>query len=146
METRAAIIRNYLFRLLLTGVFVSAGVGKLLDLPAFAAQLQKFGLSDPTLAATAGRFLPSLEIVCGAALLYRPLATGATALCLALLLLFEAALGRGWLLGLDADCGCFGHLLGGLGIRGAFVRNLGLLAVAAFLLAHQWKSISRPQP
>ena len=125
-------------RFLLGGLFIYAGVAKLLDVSAFVAQLQRFGVGNPTLSTFAAHYLPFLEIACGVALVARRCTLGATTLCLSLLIVFEIGLLYAWVSGVRADCGCFGAFFGGASIQAAFVRNLGLLAIGAAVLAREW--------
>lgn len=127
-----------LLRLLFAGVFIFAGGAKLLDVAAFAAQLQLFGIADPVLAAVSAHYLPFLEISCGVALLSRRFTLGAVTISIALLAAFEVVLACAWISGIKADCGCFGKFFGSTTIPGAFVRNLGLLAIGTVLLVRDW--------
>ena len=96
----------HIIRLLISGVFLYAGGGKLFALPSFAQTIGDYGLIPEGLALPAALFLVAAEILAALALLLN-LRGGLTGITL-LLLLFIAVLLYGIHLGLDVDCGCFG--------------------------------------
>lgn len=130
-------------RIFLGVLFIYAGVGKLLEVGTFALQLQRFGLENPLIASAAAHYLPFLEIASGFGLVFRRMISGAICISTGLLLVFEIALALAWISGVQADCGCFGRLFGGASIPAAFIRNLGLLAIAFLLLRMEWGSARR---
>lgn len=133
-----------LLRVILGALFVYAGVAKLMDVAAFAAQIQRFGLEHAALARAGAYYLPFLEIACGLALIIHRFTLGASLLSIALLVVFECALAYAWHRGYEGGCGCFGKLFGGSSIQAAFIRNLGLLAAAGMLLVREL-SLSREE-
>lgn len=137
METSKRIFRKVKPALcvVLAALFLYAGVAKLMDLPAFAAQVKHFGLENATAATVFAHYLPFLEIACGLALFVRKMRGGAVLLCILLLLMFEGGLGYAWFTGYSGGCGCFGKFFGGASIQMAFVRNLILLVLAMLLMA-----------
>ncbi len=99
-----------LFRLVLGGLFVYAGVVKVLDPLDFAQNIRNYGLVGQSLSFIAAVILPWLEILAGLAL-----AAGiwkrASALIISGLLVFFILLTLVTILrGLDVDCGCFGAI------------------------------------
>lgn len=92
--------------ILLGGVFVYAGVPKLLDPEAFAMVIDNYGLVSWSMAKFLSRALPAVEVVTGLALIFD--LRGALGVIVAQLLMFMGVLAYGIHLGLDADCGCFG--------------------------------------
>ena len=124
-----------IFRLLLTAVFLWAGVAKLRGPHLFAADVAAFRLlpaGAPGLALAVAYYLPWLEILCAAGLWvprWRPAALGVGA---ALLAGFTLALGSAWARGIPLDCGCFGAGKG-TNLPLAIGRNLLLLGVGAAL-------------
>src|SRR2546430_13039712 len=108
METIKLIVWKAIpgLRFLLAGLLLYAGTAKLLDVSAFAAQLQRLGVGNPSLAAAAAHYLPFLEIACGLALVFRRFPLGAITLYMVLLVVFEAGLAHAWASGIQADCGC----------------------------------------
>lgn len=107
-----------LFRLVLGGLFVYAGVVKVLDPLDFAQSIRNYDLVGQSLSFVAAIVLPWVEILAGVAL-----AAGvwkrASALIITALLVFFILLTLVTILrGLDIDCGCFGALSrkSGLGV------------------------------
>ncbi|MBT8447175.1 MAG: methylamine utilization protein MauE [Gammaproteobacteria bacterium] len=116
--------------LLLSFVFVIAGLHKREDRVFFEATLSGYELVPPGLTAPLSRIIPWLEIGGGIALLVPPLRTAALVIVGGLLVVYTSAIAFNLLRGRrDIDCGCAGpgmrqNLSGFL-----LVRN-GLLAVA----------------
>jgi len=107
-----------LFRLVLGGLFIYAGVVKVLDPLGFAQDIRNYRLVGQSLSFIAAVVLPWLEILAGVAL-----AAGiwkrASALIISGLLVFFIVLTLVTIVrGLDVDCGCFGALSrkSGLGV------------------------------
>ncbi|MDH4184997.1 MAG: DoxX family protein [Nitrospinota bacterium] len=99
--------RGYTFvRLILGGIFLAAGVLKLMDTESFAIIIGAYGIIPDSWLRPVSICLPLLEMGAAVGLLldYR----GSLAGVLAMLLIFIAVLGYGVYLGLDVDCGCFG--------------------------------------
>jgi putative oxidoreductase len=96
-------------RLLLAGVFGYAATAKILDPQAFATDIDHFRLLPYWLASFAGAYLPWLELLCAAAVLFRRCERGALLLLVGLCVVFSLALASAWIRGLDINCGCFGH-------------------------------------
>jgi putative oxidoreductase len=90
------------------GIFIAAGVIKVLDPSAFVQAIEGYRMLSGWPAAVLALYLPWLEIFSGAALVLRRLYTGALALLAALTLVFIVALVSAWARGLDIECGCFG--------------------------------------
>src|SRR4051794_17357546 len=109
-------------RLLLAGVFIVAGVGKLADLPGFTGTLRGFGV-DGRLARIGAVALPIAELATAAALLVQPWAIWGAAAALGLLLAFTGAIVNALARGDAPDCGCFGALQSAAVSRRQVVRN-----------------------
>src|SRR4051794_10281902 len=119
-------------RLLLAGVFIVAGVGKLADLPGFRRTLRGFGLGE-RLARIGAVALPIAELATAAALLVQPWATWGAAAALALLVAFTGALVNALARGDAPDCGCLGAFQSAAVSRRQVARNSGLAASAGFV-------------
>ena len=122
------------FSIVLAGVFVTAGVAKLLDTSGSREAARAFGLPD-RLAGVTSRALPLAEIA--VAVLLLPASTrwwGAVA-ALALLLAFCAAIALAMVRGKAPDCHCFGQLHSAPAGWKTLVRNGLLAAIAAFIVA-----------
>jgi hypothetical protein len=121
------------FRLVLGGLFVYAGVVKVLDPLGFAQDIRNYRLVGQSLSFIAAIVLPWLEILAGVAL-----AAGvwkrASALIISGLLVFFILLTLVTIArGLDVDCGCFGALGRKSGL-GVILEDLGMLFMGLCLL------------
>jgi uncharacterized membrane protein YphA (DoxX/SURF4 family) len=121
------------FRLVLGGLFVYAGVVKVLDPLDFAQNIRNYRLVGQSLSFIAAVVLPWLEILAGAAL-----AAGiwkrASALIISGLLVFFILLTLVTIArGLDVACGCFGALSRKSGF-GVILEDLGMLFMGLCLL------------
>jgi len=122
-----------LFRLVLGGLFVYAGVVKVLDPLDFAQNIRNYRLVGQSLSFMAAVVLPWLEILAGVAL-----AAGiwkrASALIISGLLVFFILLTLVTIArGLDVECGCFGALSRKSGF-GVILEDLGMLFMGLCLL------------
>jgi len=120
-------------RIVLAGLFILAGVLKLLDPAAFAVEINRYQLIPWWSCALLALFLPWLEICMGIALLTRWFSRGALAWVTTLLIVFSLALLSAMLRGLSIDCGCFGRVWQTTGTFWPLLRNLVLLGMTAFL-------------
>jgi len=121
------------FRLVLGGLFVYAGVVKVLDPLDFAQNIRNYRLVGQSLSFMAAIVLPWLEILAGVAL-----AAGiwkrASALIISGLLVFFILLTLVTIArGLDVECGCFGALSRKSGF-GVILEDLGMLFMGLCLL------------
>src|SRR4051794_25909295 len=121
-------------RLLLAGVFIVAGVGKLADAPGFRGTLRGFGVAERR-ARIGAVALPIAELATAAALLVQPWATWGAAAALLLLAAFTGGIVNALARGDTPDCGCFGALHSAPVGRRQVVRNAALAARAVFVLA-----------
>jgi uncharacterized membrane protein YphA (DoxX/SURF4 family) len=99
---------NGILRLFAGGVFLVAGVLKVLDPAHFAAGIDHFRLLPYYAAAPLALYLPWLEIICGLAVFVGAWRRSALVLLFALNVIFIAAITSAWRRGLDIRCGCFG--------------------------------------
>ncbi|HUT07671.1 MAG TPA: MauE/DoxX family redox-associated membrane protein [Candidatus Latescibacteria bacterium] len=121
------------FRLILGGLFVYAGVVKVLDPLDFAQNIRNYRLVGQSLSFIVAVVLPWLEILAGVAL-----AAGiwkrASALIISGLLVFFILLTLVTIArGLDVECGCFGALSRRSGF-GVVLEDLGMLFMGLCLL------------
>src|ERR687890_1472621 len=120
-------------RLLLSGVFLVAGVGKLADRTGSRQAVIDFGLPK-FLAAPIGILLPLAELAAAAALIPTSTAWWGALGALALLLLFVAGISYNLARGRKPDCHCFGQLHSAPAGWRTLARNGALAAVAGFIL------------
>ncbi len=131
---------EWVFRIALAALFLYAGVGKLFDIQQFAIDVHNYRLTPWPLSVLVAGYLPWLEIVSAAGLLYWRLYSGALATVGALSLLFTVALGLAWVRGLDISCGCLGKG-GKTSVAEALIRALLILGVVGFLgMRRRWTS------
>jgi putative oxidoreductase len=121
------------FRLVLGGLFVYAGVVKVLDPLDFAQNIRNYRLVGQSLSFMAAVVLPWLEILAGVALAAgiwkRASALIITGLLVFFILLTLVTIARG----LDVECGCFGALSRKSGF-GVILEDLGMLFMGLCLL------------
>lgn len=142
METEPAVNRlpSLLARVLLGGFFLAAGVQKLFLPQQTLSSVYSYQLPLPdSLAVLVAAALPWIEILIGAALLFRFWPGVTLAWTLLLLILFLGLTTQAWARNLAIDCGCLdlARLHPSLKILstpgGAALRNLVLLGLAAGL-------------
>jgi uncharacterized membrane protein YphA (DoxX/SURF4 family) len=122
-----------IFRLVLGGLFVYAGVVKVLDPLDFAQNIRNYRLVGQALSFLAAVVLPWLEILAGVALA-AGVWTRASALIISGLLVFFILLTLVTIArGLDVECGCFGALSRKSGF-GVILEDLGMLFMGLCLL------------
>ena len=91
------------------GVFIYAGVLKVLDPVQFGIDIDNYKTLPWFISVRLAFFLPSLEILCGVALIFRFLYRGGLSILTALTVVFIGATIAAKVRGLDITCGCFGH-------------------------------------
>ncbi len=142
---RMGILRNslepqFLLRIALGGIFIYAGIVKLITIREFAGVISVYGIVPDSLLALTAIGLPILEIATGAGLMLN------IRFCLecvtGLLVLFIFVLWFGMLEGLDVDCGCFSVAEQNEhdGLKNALVRDVLFLATAGYLFYKRWKN------
>jgi len=127
--------------LLVGAVFIFAGVTKMVDFQPFrvldpmdfARDIDNYKLLPWWLSVRLALYLPWLEIICGLALVFRRLYSGALALLLALLVVFIGASFAAKARGIDITCGCFGHVSDQLSFAWHIVLDLAILAAVVAL-------------
>ncbi len=98
---------SVVLRLLLGGVFLASGYAKLGHLPQFYEMAQAYHLLTPGLTQLYAAWLPWLEMLAGAGLIWGLFTRFSAALTAMLLLSFLIAIGKALLAGEVIDCGCF---------------------------------------
>jgi putative oxidoreductase len=121
------------FRLALGGLFVYAGVVKVLDPLDFAQNIRNYRLVGQSLSFMAAAVLPWLEILAGAALAAGIWKRASALIISGLLVLFIVLTLVTIARGLDVECGCFGALSRKSGF-GVILEDLGMLFMGLCLL------------
>jgi putative oxidoreductase len=91
------------------GVFIYAGVIKVLDPIQFGIDIDNYKILPWFVSVRLAFYLPWLEIFCGLALIFRFLYRGGLSILAALTAVFIVATVAAKVRGLDITCGCFGH-------------------------------------
>lgn len=122
-KNRAVLV---LFRIVLGGLFVYAGVVKALDPLEFAQNIRNYGLVGQALSFIAAVILPWLEILAGLALAAGVWKRGAALLVSGLLVFFIVLTVVTMARGIDVDCGCFGAISRKAGL-GVVIEDMAML-------------------
>src|SRR4029453_19007087 len=104
---------NILYRLLdliVGGIFIYAGVVKVLSPVGFASDIDNYKMLPWAIAVRLAFYLPWLEILCGLGLIFRFLYRGGLVILTGLTFIFIGASVIAKARGLDITCGCFGHV------------------------------------
>ena len=124
---------------LIGGLFVYAGVVKIIEPVEFARDIDNYKMLPWQSSVWLALYLPWLEIFCGLALITRIVYRGSVFIVTALMSLFIIASIAAKARGLDVSCGCFGHASKYLNFSWHLV--LDFLLLGGLLLL--WK---RPSP
>jgi uncharacterized membrane protein YphA (DoxX/SURF4 family) len=126
-------------RLALAGVFIYAGVVKLLDPRTFAHAIAQYDLVPEALLPMVAIGLPALELLAGAGLVLE--VRGSLTVIAVLLVVFLVVLGYAVWQDLDIDCGCFTaeDLEGIQSVKVAFWRDLIMIGATLFLFRRRWR-------
>ena len=123
---------EWIFRILLAGLFLYAALGKLRDVQQFAIDVHNYRLTPWWLSVAVAVYLPWLEIVSAVGMLVGRVYPGALTTVGTLAFVFTAVLGSAWVRGLDISCGCLGKG-GTTSVAEALVRAVAILSVVGFL-------------
>ena len=115
-------------------LFIYAGAVKVLEPVRFAGDIENYHLLPWPVGVRLAFYLPWLEILCGLALIFRRLYSGALVLVLVLMLVFLGATISAKARGLDISCGCFGHVSDQLSFAWHLVLDFAILAGLGALL------------
>lgn len=124
-------------RLLLAGVFLTAGIAKLMDRAGSRRAVEDFGVPS-SLASPLGILLPVAELATAIALIPNSSARWGAVSALSLLAVFIAGIGINLARGRQPDCHCFGQIHSAPAGWATLIRNGVLAAVAGFVLWQGW--------
>jgi uncharacterized membrane protein YphA (DoxX/SURF4 family) len=130
MKNRTLLV---LFRIVLGGLFVYAGITKALGPLDFAQNIRNYRLVGQGLSFVAAVILPWLEILAGLALAAGVWKRGAALLVSGLLVFFIVLILVTMVRGIDVDCGCFGAISRKAGL-GAILEDSAMLYMGLSLL------------
>ncbi len=133
---------NVLLRLIIGGVFVFAGVVKIINPAGFATDIGNYRLLPHEWINLLAITLPWIEVVAGL-LLIVGLWSRASALVIGVMLVvFLIAIGQAVVRGLNISCGCFGTVEGRKVGLTALAQDVVLLAMCVWLW---WREKESPQ-
>ena len=115
------------------GVFVYAGVLKVLDPVQFGLDIDNYKSLPWFISVRLAFYLPWLEIFCGLAVIFRFLYRGGLSILIALITVFIGATIAAKVRGLDITCGCFGHASQNWSFPAHLALDLGILTALAAL-------------
>ena len=119
--------------LIVGGIFIYAGVMKILDPVGFANDIDNDKILPWPLTVRLAFYLPCLEILCGLAVILGLLYRGGLLILTMLISIFIIASVIAKARGLDITCGCFGHASKYLSFFGHLALDFVLLAVLVAL-------------
>ena len=132
-------------RILGGGLFVYAGIIKVIDPHHFRAAIASFQIVPEAYLSPIALMLPPLELLAGGAWILNRVPRSAAVILLALCVVFLGALGIAVWRGVPADCGCFGSL-GASGLTNlwtALIRDVLLSYAIAWWLRVDGKALSQ---
>jgi uncharacterized membrane protein YphA (DoxX/SURF4 family) len=118
---------------LVGAVFVYAGILKVRDPLGFASNINNYQLVPWSVGVRLAFYLPWLELLCGCALVFHRLFSGAVAITIGLMFVFIGATAWARMQGIDVSCGCFGSAGTNLSLTWHLVLDGGLLLASIFL-------------
>jgi uncharacterized membrane protein YphA (DoxX/SURF4 family) len=124
----------WLPRLLIAGIFIFAGVIKVIQPDTFFEDVLNYQLLPRSAAWLIAFYLPMLEMVVGIALLFRPTCRASAWILLLCMILFTTALAFAWVRGLNIECGCFGGLIPASHYGWLLTRNLLLISLLGWII------------
>lgn len=128
MKARSCL--SVIARISISGTFLFAGIQKAAHPAQLESEIMRYRLVPEWLGWASATYLPYLEVICGAALLFSRTRRAAQLILGALLFTFLLAIASAWIRGLDINCGCFGSKnSGGSDYLWWLVRDSALLLV-----------------
>jgi putative oxidoreductase len=128
--------------IIIGGLFIYAGIVKIIDPVEFARDIDNYKMLPWRFAIFLALYLPWLEIFCGLALITRLLYRAGVFIVTALMTLFIVASMIAKARGLDVSCGCFGHASKYLNFAWHLALDFALLIGLVML----WKQPAAPKP
>jgi putative oxidoreductase len=121
--------------LIVGGLFIYAGVLKVLDPVSFAIDIDNYKILPWPIGARLAFYLPWLEIFAGLAVGFRRFYLGGLSILSTLTSIFIAASIVAKARGLDVTCGCFGHASKYLNFAGHLALDFAILIFLIIALA-----------
>jgi len=127
---------SFVLRLVVGGIFIYAGVIKILDPAKFAADVANYRMLPLALVNFVAITLPWVETVVGILMVMGFWLPASALVITGLMGVFMAAIGQALARGLNIQCGCFGTVEGGKMDAVTLVRDVALFVCAAWLFWH----------
>jgi putative oxidoreductase len=112
---------NFILRLALGGIFIAAGVIKIIDPSQFSADIANYRMLPHEWINLLAITLPWVEVAAGLLLITGPWKRASALAIMLMMVVFLAAISQATARGLNIKCGCFGTVEG---------RKVGLIALA----------------
>lgn len=128
------LITSIIVRLFLGGIFIFAGIPKILDPASFASVIYSYQLLPDMLINLVALVLPWVEVVVGGFIIIGIWMPGTVLLYNLLLLTFIGALVINTARGLDINCGCFSTQSDGVININTILRDVAFLCLSLYLL------------
>ena len=100
------------FRLVVGGMFIWAGVTKIIDPLGFAQNIANYRVFPEGISFFLALVLPWIEVICGVFLILGIFLSASALLLSGFLVVFLVLIAATLIRGIDIDCGCFGSLSG----------------------------------
>ncbi len=100
------------FRLVVGGMFIWAGVSKIIDPLGFAQNIANYRVFPEGISFFLALVMPWIEVICGVFLILGLFRSASALLLSAFLVVFLVLIAATLIRGIDIDCGCFGSLSG----------------------------------
>ena len=128
-----------LVRVFLGGYFLFAAMPKIVEPYAFSVSIVHYEMMPDWSINAFSLVIPWLELLIGVCLIVGFRVRSASIICAALLAMFIVAIGWAMANGLQIDCGCFGDANKEEVGWGKIFKNLGMMAMCAYLV---WRPMS----
>lgn len=130
-------ILKFILRFVVGGLFVYAGLVKIIEPAVFATDVANFRLLPHVLVHLVAITLPWIEVVAGLLLVCGVWPRASALVLTGLMLVFLAGIGQALVRGLDIRCGCFGTVEGRKVGFSVLAQDVALLTMAAWIW---WRS------
>lgn len=120
-------------RIIVSAIFIYAGITKATAPIRFATDIDNFHLLPWIMTVPLAFYLPWLEVACGVALLLLRLDRGALLTLVVLTAVFLGAVTSARVRGIDISCGCFGHATRDFSFTSHLFLDLGIMTAALLL-------------
>jgi uncharacterized membrane protein YphA (DoxX/SURF4 family) len=101
---------NLLIRIIVGGVFVITGVGKIVEPALFARDISNYDMLPTVLVNIVAIILPWIELLIGILFILGIRIIANNIVLFTMLLIFNIAVAVAWARGLDINCGCFSDI------------------------------------